>query len=300
MTEVEGHRRPVVSELAGQFVYLCGGDAGFGRGPFGGVGLDEPLQLRESFDPAFHIGRVIELFPEDDVDEAVVERQIGSRADLQEAGRPAGRGGHPRIDVGQPGTPVQSFDEVVHGPNVDGFEEVVAVEHHVPAVLVVRGHVGHRVAEEAVGGRPVRPPAQGVVSEMVGGSDGGHERLVDMGADLNTLGASDAGCPVRVDDPLEFVGHDVEGLVPARLAELAGTPGSHPDHGMLEPLVVVDEGRPCNPPGAQAPLHARHMGVALDEPDLIVLHGHLDRAAYRTHKTQAVNLAFHSLLLNIA
>ena len=68
--------------------------------------------------------------------------------------------------------------------------------------------------------------AQGVVGEMVGGADGLHKGLADVGVEIGALPEDQALPAVLLDDLLESVGHIIQGFVPGGLSPFPGAPGA--------------------------------------------------------------------------
>ena len=73
--------------------------------------------------------------------------------------------------------------------------------------------------------RDHRAFAQGVVGEMVGGADGLHEGLADVGIEIGALPENHALPAVLLDDLFEPVAYVSKGLVPGGLFPFPGGPG---------------------------------------------------------------------------
>ena len=99
------------------------------------------------------------------------------------------------------------------------------------------------------------------MGEMVGRAQGLHEGLADVGVEIGALPEDHALGAVLLDDLLEFVGDIIQGLVPGGPPPLAGAPGAGADHGILGPLVVVQQGQPGGAFGAQGPFDAGTWGL---------------------------------------
>ena len=296
VAEVEDGGRLVLAHLARQGRDLGGRDAGLLLGPLRGVGLDEILQLGKPQHPPLHEFGVVQPLFEDHVDQGVVQGEVGARADHPVTVGLGGGDGNPRVDVGQFGAGRKRGHEAIDFFDGDGFEQVAAVEHYVPGVLVVDADLGVGEAEQRTAGRVDRALAQGVVGKVVGRADGLHEGLAHVGGEVGPLGQGDTLAAVFLDDRLELVGDGVQRLVPAGLAELARAALAGADQRGLQPLGVIEQRYPGRAPRAEAALDAGHLGVALDERHLAVLDGDLDRAAHRAHETQTVNGFFHRTL----
>ncbi len=202
----------------------------------------------------------------------------------------------PGVDISELGALFHGPEQVVDGLDLQGFEDIAAVEHDIAGVGVVHPHLGVGVARQAAEGRVHRALAQGVVGEVVGRAQGLHEGLADVGVEVGALPEDDALGAVLLDDLLEFVGDKFEGLVPGGPPPLAGAPGAGPDHGILRPLRVVQQRQPGGALGAQGPFNAGHVRVAFNPLHVVIFHQHPDGAAHRAHEADAENFLCHSSL----
>ena len=73
-------------------------------------------------------------------------------------------------------------------------------------------------------------------------------------------------------DPLEVLRHLVQRRVPGDLLELLGPSGLPADHGLLQPIRVIEDPGSARAPGTEAPLGEGIFRVPLDLGDLPVLH----------------------------
>jgi len=101
-------------------------------------------------------------------------------------------------------------------------------------------------------------------------------------------------------DLLEALCCVIQGFIPAHPAPLALAPFPVPDHGVLRPFRVLNEGNAGAAPGAEPPFKPRRMGVALQEINFVACHFHLNRTADGTHTTDAIDLLASQLNLPIA
>ena len=173
------------------------------------------------------------------------------------------------------------------------FEEIAPVHDDVLGIGVIHPHLGVGKAREAPKGGVQRAFAQGVMGEMVGGADGLHEGLADVGVEIGALPEDHALGAVLLDDLLESVAYVIQGFIPGGLSPFPGAPGAGADHGVLGPLVVVEQGQPGGALGAQGPFDARHVGVAFDPLHVVIFHQDPDGTAHRAHEANAVDFVCH-------
>ena len=94
---------------------------------------------------------------------------------------------------------------------------------------------------------------------MVGAFDGFQKGLAYVGGQLGPLAQDNTMTAVLFDDRLQFIGHIIQGFIPADLAPLTGSALAIPDHRGLDPFVIVEHVDAGCTAGTQAAFHAGYM-----------------------------------------
>ncbi len=192
---------------------------------------------------------------------------------------------YPGIDIRHPGAMLQCVHQIINFFDSDRLKKISTIHNNIFGFFVMHAHLRVCISEKGPAGSIDRAFAQSVVGELIGGFNCFQKGFADMRRQLSPFTDYDAVSTMFSDDFFQFFSHHVQSFVPGRFSPVARTAFADPDHGRLDPLIVIKRADSGCTPWAQAALHAGHMRISLDPLDLTIFDQYPDRTAYGTHKT---------------
>jgi len=286
---VPDNSRPRFRQFTRQGRDITCRDTRFLLRPGGRVRTNETVQGIQILEPPAGEFRIVEPFVQEHMDHCQIQSIVRSRSDHQEPVS-LGRGNRgPDVDHREPAALLHAIKQIIDLLDVDRFEQVAGLEHHMAGVLQIINNVFATEAEEGKGCMMDVARTGDIVIAVIGRTKTLHERHVEVTKRTAAIRKKDAAPPVPCHDFLQPLRNIIQRFVPGRPPPSAFAPLAFPDERVLGAFVVVYECYPGTAPRTNGAIDPGRMRVAANEGALTPFNLDLNRAADRAHATDTID-----------
>ena len=211
-------------------------------GPLRRIGTHEVRQSFKILDITLHVGGIVELFFDQDMEHGQVEGQVraGTDADILLCLETRHRGAN--VHTGQTAALVQRIHHLIELPYLEGFQQVTPLYDDMAAILEIIDPFAAPVTGQGIGGLIDVMGTGIIMGAVVGRAQAAHQGLAHVGERPGPLGPEHTARPVGGHDRFQPFRHIIQGLVPAHGTPLPCSALSGTNQRPLRAFVISIEG----------------------------------------------------------